>query len=198
MNLQRWEQVWNRQSYEAMDWRHVQMVNAVLLSERPKSVVEIGCADGFSTSAILEAIEAGAVESADLVDIKVRDNLRWVLSQLSEPHRNLCRVFEFSSADYMRSPECWIIDGEHMDQAIEDYEKAVQCARIIILHDTNPEWSPSMQFGSIEAGSRLRMDAEVLFYDSAKRHLEYTHRGLSIGFFYEPKPETLSALKALQ
>jgi hypothetical protein len=200
MNLDRWKHLANPPDLSdstSMDWRHVQMINAVLTIERPMSVVEIGCGRGFSTSAIIEALEFSKnLGMADLVDIEFTESVKKIV--LLSECRDRIYFKRMSSNDYDGSPSVWVIDGDHRGQAIWDYQKAKTAkALVIIMHDTCPQWCPDSQFGSIEAGKMLRNDCRVLFEDYKERPGELTHRGLTIGFFYQPGWKILQRLEEL-
>ena len=192
MNRSRWDHLW--EDCHAMDWRHVRMIHAVLMGERPPSVVEIGCYRGFSTAAIIEAIEAGAVGGAHLVDKELSrellDAIKPVIERIS--------LHECKSADFAGNGDCWIIDGDHGDPAHGDYAMARKGgARAIIIHDSiSPEYREG-HHGAIAISNKLRTEAVTYFEDTKKRPGERTDRGLLIGFFYQPKAETLAALMGI-
>lgn len=196
MNPDRWKHLADlHTSPGPMDWRHVLMVNAVLESERPKTVVEIGCFKGFSTAAIIEAHEKHTFEQVDLVDINPTPSLR-EMAQLPG-----FRLIADSSANYKGTPECWIIDGDHYDGALVDYRNAHAAkARIIMIHDSNAMRHPKLQMngGAAMIGVLCQRDSKVVFEDNLDRDGELTHRGLLIGFTYTPQPGTLDWLKKLQ
>lgn len=202
MNYERWKplQDFNKPP-DCMDWRHVQMVHAMLTNEWPESIVEIGCARGFSTSAIFEAVEkSGAIRTVDLVDPNPTILLTNAILTVHPAHSFAkFTVHPYDSKEYPHSPKCWIIDGDHWDGAIRDYGTALERkARIIVLHDT---WAFKTVIGGHEGshliGERLKKDAPFVFEDRVDRPAEWTHRGLVIGFFEQPKDSTLAALNSL-
>ena len=191
MNFSRWEHLGvnvRGVGPNCMDWRHVRMVNAVLECERPKSVVEIGCFKGFSTSAIIEAHENEPFERVDLIDIDLRPELM----AITPKEFNL---IDQPSDRYTGKPECWIIDGDHQDAAHRDYAAAKEAnAKIIVIHDTA---LPDQNQGAVAIGHKCRAEAVYWFEDRKERKDEETNRGLMVGFFYNPKLETIAALEAL-
>lgn len=201
MNFERWKPLQDFSTPpDCMDWRHVQMVHAVLTNEWPKSIVEIGCARGFSSSAIFEAVEmSGAIRTVDLVE--PRPSILLSNAVLSvKPDHSFAKftIHPYCSREYPASPECWIIDGDHWDGAIIDYNNATsRRARIVIIHDSNSFKSLGGHEGSYKIAERLKLDAVKFFEDKEDRAPEWTRRGIVIGFFYEPKPETLKALEEL-
>ena len=198
MNFDRWKHLQDNDppAPHCMDWRHVMMIHAVLINERPKSVVEIGIWNGFSTAASVEAIELGFEMKIDFVDKQFRDPIREIVKSIKKPES--VRMLDIDSAQYNGSPECWIIDGDHGNGAAIDYHHArTRAARIVIIHDTNPECRPDRHPGSIEIGGKLKRDAVCYFEDLKLREKENTERGLVIGFFYEPGADTIEALQKL-
>ena len=197
MNYERWKHLRDLSfPPNCMDWRHVQMINAVLSGEKPQSVVEIGCFQGFSTSAIIEAHEACPFLSVDLVDPSIRPSVR-------ENAPKGWNLVEIRSQDYTGKPECWLIDGDHWGGALVDYANArLANAKIIIIHDTNcindPDYAKNFSNGGAGTiGARLRYEAEGFFEDKERRPDELTGRRLTIGFFYLPAYSTLQALRDL-
>lgn len=198
MNFERWSHLTypiqaNDTTMERMDFRHVQIIHALLMSERPKSVVEIGIANGFSTAAIIEAIEAGVEMEVDLIDATVRDCVKTSIQGIPG-----ITIHQMDSQSYEKRPECWIIDGNHREVASNDYANARKAeAQIIIAHDTNPEFEPTEQFGSIAIGKRMREESVCFFEDKQHRHREFTNRGLTIAFYRPPKVGTFAAMYSL-
>jgi len=195
MNKERWAHLKDLRSPPgAMDWRHVEMIHAVLMHELPLSVVEIGCYNGFSTSALIEALEqTDKIESADLVEVNVRPLLRALVASADKR----VTLHEKASADYEGTPEMWMIDGDHEEGAIIDYGKARKCARIIVIHDSNSEFCIGQHSGATSIANLLRAECPWTWEDKAKREGELTERGLIFGFFTGPKPETIAALNQL-
>lgn len=209
MNWDRWRHLWDDHYPPGnldmppgcMDSRHVEMIHAVLISEQPSSIVEIGCFNGFSTAAIVEAWEkADFLRYVDLVDTEMRHTVYNMATQIKRPPNCRVRVCCMGSEVYTGMPQMWVIDGDHGKGAINDYENATQGgARIVVVHDTNPVVADHKKsFGSVEIAKRLMTDASFAFVDDTKRENEWTHRGLVIGFFYEPKPETFRLLESLR
>jgi hypothetical protein len=165
------------------------MINAVLESEQPRSVVEIGCLKGFSTSAIIEAHEKKPFERVDLIDIDLRPEL----IAIAPKGFNL---IDRPSQVYGGKPECWIIDGDHQKGAHNDYGFARKAnARIIIIHDSG---LPGQNEGAYEIANECRIESVYWFEDKKDRQpKEDTRRGLMVGFFYTPKLETIAALDAI-
>jgi hypothetical protein len=58
-----------------MDAVHVKLIYEFLMAARPRSVMELGCFDGFSTSAIVQAKADGAAIEMICVDREIRPSL---------------------------------------------------------------------------------------------------------------------------
>ena len=180
-----------------MDWRHVCMINAVLVSETPSSILEIGCARGFSTSAIIEAVEAtGGIKRVDLVD--PQPTLHLVNAVLSARPTHISAQFKIHaqhSQSFQGNHECWIIDGDHDEGALIDYlNSRTAKARIIVIHDTASRETIGKHHGAWEIANKLKIEALAWFEDKKKREGEFTDRGLVIGFFGEYKTRTMQLL----
>jgi hypothetical protein len=177
------------------------MINAVLISEKPESIVAIGIARGFSTSAIIEAVETTPeIKSVDLVDPCKFPELVSMLHGIPEVlKRTQISGYYIPSQRYEGCPEAWFIDGDHRDGAEIDYRNSInRKAKIIIIHDSNPASSAGPQnWGAVGIANRLKHDSKAIFEDCDIRQGEMTDRGLVIGFFYDPKPDTLQRLKEI-
>lgn len=183
----------------SMDWRHVQMIHALLVHERPRSVVEIGTYRGGSAAAIIEAMEADPeIDTATLVDEVA--NFDVTHAGALYPHRLHYLVTRSEQIKGLRG-EAWILDGDHEHHALGDLHRALDGdARFIVVHDTSIHLLgvPGHQ-GSLEVWNTLRKRAGGFCWsDNLRRPGERTERGLGIAFLQGwPKPETLEALGAL-
>ena len=193
MNFERWKGLRDfRHPPACMDWRHVNMVHEMLVGENVLGAVEIGCWRGFGTAALVEADEKGGI-AVDLVDLKIQDSVR----KIAPRHWWL---LEMNSWDYRGSPQCWIIDGNHDFGEISDYAKACRMgARIVVIHDTNGGEHRLLPYnvGASFVGALVKRDFPYFFEDKEERPGERTHRGLVIGFRFEPEKETVAKLKWL-
>lgn len=195
MNLSPYLHLRDGNDMEPMDERHVRMIHSVLVTEQPASVVNIGVANGFSSVATIEAIRSGYTAMGFFVDTALRECFKKLIPSIDDSRFRLC---EQNSKDFTGVAECWVIDGDHRDGAITDYENARKSlATIIIAHDTCETWVPDHQQGAIEIGRRMKKDAVCYFEDWQDRPGELTKRGLTIAFYYQPKPETLHNLQQL-
>ncbi len=201
MNLDRWKHLIDAKTPpDAMDWRHVQMINAMLVSEVPATIVEIGCARGFSTSAIIEAAEAtGGIKWVDLVDPAPTIALvNAVLSKRADHVSAQFMLHPEHSQKFTKQAECWLIDGDHDEGALIDYLNARTAkARIIAIHDSSSHECIGRHLGAFEIAGKLKSEASAWFEDKKKRDGEFTERGLIIGFFGEYKTHTMQRLQEL-
>lgn len=198
MKWSKWQELEDNLTPRAcMDRRHAEMIKALLVSEAPESVVEIGCWNGYSTSAIAEAVaEQPAIKKVDVCDPTIQHGVIWVGSEILRAGVDF-EVNAMHSVFYKGRPECWLIDGDHQHGALFDYEMArSRKPRIITVHDShNPDVPP--HWGAIEIAKRLAGDATVFWHDAKSREGELTHRGLAIGFFYQPAQATIDRLNAI-
>ncbi len=195
MNFSRWKDLRGGHVPTAeMDWRHVCMVNAVLVNEKPKSVVEFGCWKGFSSASIIEAMETcPEIEQAHFLDPDMKTEL---MAHHAPPRLN---VVNAPSQSFKGSPEFWLIDGDHNQGAIDDYTMAkMRLAKIIVIHDTHSFYVMGHHEGSRNIGAACQIHSLESFLDCRIRTGEFTERGLIIGFMEKPKPETLAALQQLR
>lgn len=201
MNRERWASLFTDTHNPPwhMDWRHVEMIHAVLCHELPASVVEIGTYRGASTSAIVEAMEAyPEIAHATLVDYAPQI-AEWVTATV----KDRVEIFVGDSAlMHGQYAGCWIIDGGHeLEPAKQDLHTALKGVngRIIIVHDTR---TAAMGVGGHDGAAFIAQylsAAHQCFSDDKMRDGELTHRGLLIAFVgMNPKSETLAALAALQ
>ena len=162
--------------------------------------MEIGCYNGFTSSAILEAWKVYTPKRVDFVDAWPTPDFRQLMLSQQPPAGCVARLCDMPSQSYTAWPECWIVDGDHgLPAATIDYENARRAsARIVVAHDVNHrDEKPRFYDGAREVGERIMRDAAVTFSDNKDRPGEWTFRGLIIGFYYVPKPETLAALRAV-
>lgn len=174
---------------DAQDERHVKMICATLIRERPKSLVEIGCARGFSSAAIMEAVhDSGSIREAHFCDPNPSVDLANELLACRPAHSfSSFKIWPIPSRHFTLKPECWLIDGDHNEEALLDYDNAKAAgARIITVHDSNSANTIGNHRGSLIIGEKLKAEATWYFEDKAKRPGEMTDRGLILGFFYDP------------
>jgi predicted O-methyltransferase YrrM len=96
------------------DWlRHV------LLSGHFRRVCEIGCWKGFSTAALLDALEAGAVDAVHLCDSHPTGDLLAAVDR--HPNRDRIAVYAMGSLDFLRQVpqlDFLFLDGNHSESNV--------------------------------------------------------------------------------
>lgn len=180
MNWTRWEFTQdNNNPPWSMDRRHVEMVACTLVGLHVKRAVEIGCLNGRSTTAFVEARQdGGLLQWVGLCDKTPLEPVHKVIGAMTDAGIRVETLWNESRLIPWVA-ECWLIDGDHDAAAVwADFHLALKGgAKAIILHDTCHK-----QFhGPAEVAKHLRMDAGFqVFEDFEKRPGEETERGLMI------------------
>ena len=180
MNTTRWDFTKdNNNPPWAMDVRHIRMVTECLIGFQTKRAVEIGCLNGRSSVAFVEAVEQGSwLKWVGFCDTKPTDGIRRVAGELA----NKGIAVETLWNDSKLIPwvaDTWLIDGDHAPEAVwADFHKALKgSAKVLIIHDTYHHLFP----GPGEVAKLLRNDAGfTVWEDFKKREGEETDRGLTI------------------
>ena len=150
------------------------------------NVVEIGCFRGFSTAAFIEAMNQGAPFTLHLVDIKITDELRRVVSMCKHPER--VRIHETHATDFRltdRPVDLFFIDGDHNFAACQDVLNAiVSDAGIIAMHDTQSHrlGIPQCEGAFVAAEALKAWPSRQYVEDAKKRPGQWTHRGFLASF----------------
>lgn len=172
-----WEFCWN------MDARHVSALYELAL-RCTGNVVEIGCFRGYSTAAFVEALNDGADFQLHLVDVKITDELRRVVSMCSKPEN--VHIHETHSTSFlMPSADLWFVDADHTWPAVLDVLNALASgARCIAMHDTNAHAAGfALCEGVSLAAQAIRHHTERFYLEDVKRRIcEDTHRGFLLSF----------------
>lgn len=190
MNLERWKFTEDGAAPKhgggappyGMDVRHIKMIREVLKWTDVKRAVEIGCLNGRSTTAFVEAAEQGAsLEWVGLCDMLISEPLLKVVSQF--PKWVSHSLLEGPSDRIEWAADMWVIDGDHSEAvALADYQRARRSeAKVIVLHDTT-HWAVT---GPAAAARLACRDYPIIFEDCKKREGESTHRGILIAFHRE-------------
>lgn len=181
MNLARWDFTLDRQNHPpwAMDARHIDMIEAVVRLSGVKRAVEIGSYMGRSTTAFVEASEAGAaLEWLGVCDLDPTASLGRVLRQANNLVIETRWGPSWSVNDW--KAELWSIDGDHSPEgAIADVKLSIAGgAQIIVLHDTDHKAFTGPRLAS----EYLKSVFPYFFHDFEQRPDEETDRGLFIAF----------------
>lgn len=165
----------------AMDLRHVDTIYAILKEVQPACVVEIGCYQGVSTCAIIQALAQNYIKRAHLVDIAIQPTVRQLV-------RDGVFVHEKTSVDALEAISdaddlLVIIDGDHRYPAVSEELPRVLAKnpKVIVAHDVTTETAGSYGDccnGSIWLWQELQTLGWTCFIDCRRRDGERTERGL--------------------
>jgi hypothetical protein len=165
-----------------MDRRHVEMLHELAMQVPAGGVcVEIGSHRGASTSAFVEALNAGKDFTLHIVEIWPTDSLRRVMAMCSKPDRIIPHYL--SSQTFVVKPvDLWFIDGDHRAPAMVDLYNALACeAGVIAMHDTRAHVAVRGLNGCmgtwLAALALSNHPGRVWHEDCERRPGEWTHRG---------------------
>lgn len=196
MNLDRWAYTMDANTPPwAMDVRHIDMIAAVVRLNGLQSAVEIGCLNGRSTTAFVEAVEAGAeLRWLGLCDVEPTAALHRVIAE--KPSRLWIDLVACARSKMPPwSAALWLIDGNHEYAFVRDdvAHARSHCAQILVLHDTDHHAVD----GPRRVLAEIRDQFPVVFHDNAQRPGEETERGIAF-LFIEDSPATAACVAALQ
>jgi SAM-dependent methyltransferase len=140
-DLGRYPEIW-RWSGASVDRRHLFWMYDILQGCRFEHALEIGCLNGASSTAFVEAINRGYLGRATLCDIELRPSLQQVVSQCTEPER--VRTYQGRSVDLLRSQAgfdvIWV-DGDHRLENVRAEVDLLLAQRpvCVMAHDTNAQ-----------------------------------------------------------
>lgn len=183
-----------------MDSIHIEALHAMAI-HCTGAVVEIGPYRGASTSAFIEAINAGAEFRLHLVDIRITEDLRRVVSMckhpewitLHETHANGFRIKD----DYV---SLVMIDADHNFAACLDVLNALASnAGIICMHDTNSHnvGIPECEGSCVAANALKDFSGRRYIEDAKHRDGQWTHRGFLASFSPYSAPAAFDSCKAV-
>jgi predicted O-methyltransferase YrrM len=173
----------------AMDRRHVYLIHDVLRQWPFRNTLELGSWMGASSTAFVEAINAGAGMVATFCDVSPTDSLWDVVGNCRHPER--VRVTADKSWEVLESPEDFdlvLVDANHDLASVRaELDRLVVRKPIcIIAHDTAATANgyphaegAAMLTEELRTTWRNRWDYQA-FTDDRKRDGEETHRGLTI------------------
>lgn len=126
----------------SVDLRHLFWLADVLSSGLFQNALEIGCLNGASSTAFVEAINVGRLDRATFCDIDLRDHLKQVLANCRDPSR--VTTFWGRSAELLSQPPRYdfvFVDGDHRWAAVaEEVDWLVaQQPMCVMAHDTAAE-----------------------------------------------------------
>ncbi len=166
-----------------IDRRHLYWLSDVLSSGLFQNALEIGCLDGASSTAFVNAINCGRLERATFCDLQIRNSLRRVLSTCDDPSR--VTTFEGRSVDMLTqglSYDFVFVDGDHgWETVAEEVEWLLKHPPICVMaHDTGVKQAgiPGCE-GPPYLKWRFQTTAPYwCLEESAVRHQEATFRGM--------------------
>lgn len=171
----------------AMDRRHVYLIHDILKGWPFRNVLELGSWMGASSTAFVEAINAGSPMVATFCDTEPTDSLWDVVGNCHRPER--VRVTADKSWEVLESAEDYdlvLVDANHDAESVALELERLEARRplCIIAHDSSAAANgyprcegAAMLADRIRTTWRHRWDYRCL-EDNACRTGEETHRGL--------------------
>jgi hypothetical protein len=162
-----------------MDGRHVEAVYQIASALGPQEVIELGCFDGFASSAIVQAKLETRVGLLTCVDREIRDALIKTVRQA----RDGWILWQGDSADalgVLDTPDMVILDTDHDLATTQREWDALDGWKdfVLIAHDVG---SAGKQPGPIWLLNELINDPDwYVLVDELPREGEATHRGLMV------------------
>ncbi len=171
----------------AMDKRHVYLLNDILRSWPFKNALEIGSFNGASSTAFVEAINAGSEMTATFCDVCPTHSLMDVVKNCRVPDRaKITRspstvVLDAVIQDSAQPYDFVLVDGRHDAESVaqELMRLIVRKPLCVMAHDTN---ATEAGFPACEGAKLLRDTFDSLGWwcleDREERDGELTHRGI--------------------
>lgn len=167
-----------------MDDRHIYQLHAAACSPweiGSRIAVEIGPWKGRTTTALIEALNIGALDHLHIIEINPTPELHTVLECANDPARVTLHAVpsidaEIPHADFV------FIDGDHGWMAFGDTLQALAWgAKVICMHDTQSYPRLPECWGSYHAARVVKQFGGWSWEeDSEDRHDEKTFRGFLI------------------
>lgn len=181
-DLARYPRIWECPQ-ASLDPRHIYWLYDVLASGYFRRALEIGCLNGASSTAFVEAINRGALGHATFCDLDVRDTLKAVLSHCTVPER--ITTFSGRSTEllqYQAEFDFVFVDGDHRLETVRaETDLLLQHRPLCVMaHDSCAQ---AAGMADCEGVPYLKwrfqtMAPYLCLEDSAMRAGELTHRGL--------------------
>jgi hypothetical protein len=167
----------------ATDKRHVYMIHDVLMGWPFRRALEIGSFFGASSTAFIEAINAGHGMDATFCDVSISDSLYDVLNHCTAPDR--VHMTPQPSWQVLDSNEDWdfiFVDASHdIDTVTLELKRLMRRRPLCVMaHDTS---ATAAGFSKCEGAELLKRTFQtdpgyLCIEDDAHRPGEATHRGL--------------------
>ena len=167
----------------SIDPRHLFWMYDVLAGGGFQSALEIGCYDGASSTAFVEALNHGLLARATFCDIEFRNSFRATLNECRFPDR--AHAYQRRSADLLSEQtefDFVFVDGDHRLETVQE-EVALLLSHspiCVMAHDTNAQ---ATGFAGCDGPPLLKKTFQctppyLCLEDNAIRHGEITHRGM--------------------
>jgi len=163
-----------------MDKRHVEFIYDIIMASKFRTLLEIGCHTGCSTSAIIQALKDGCKTEVHLCDPDDNEILKKMIGEtkITRHMNDSLRVIPQREWDLV------IVDGDHSLKQVSRELGLLLYYEVptIIAHDVT---YPSCD-GAVYLSEALRVHPDYkCAIDSMKRENEYTHRGLLYASRYD-------------
>lgn len=176
------KRLWENPRHEwYMDDRHVRWIFHTLASGRFKRVLEIGCYHGWSTSALLFALQQGLIQELHLCDLEITEELRRVILFYGVDDR--VTIHAEPSVQLLSRDPRWdvvVVDGDHRQNAVATESRILLSQRtpLIFAHDT----AAHPRYSNCEGPQILKRLCQTSEYrcieDATERSYEQTDRGM--------------------
>jgi ADP-heptose:LPS heptosyltransferase/SAM-dependent methyltransferase len=168
----------------SLDPRHLYWMFDVLAAGQFQHALEIGCLNGASSTAFVEAINRQFLQRATFCDIDLRETFHSVIERAQD--RSRAQTFQGRSVDFLKSTtdafDFVFIDGDHrLDNTRQEVELLLQRNTLCVMaHDTNVQ---SFGYGDCDGTPYIKWRFQTApgYYcleDNAVRPGEDTGRGL--------------------
>lgn len=176
------EQIWDCPS-GSIDRRHLFWMYDILASGLFRQALEIGCLNGVSSTAFLEAIRCQALPKATFCDLEFRPS--WTAARDCCPFPDRIDQFEGRSVDLLRQENEFdfiFVDGDHRLETVREEVECLLRRRplCVMAHDTNAQ---ACGFANCDGPPLLKWRFQttagyLCLEDSIARPGEATQRGL--------------------
>lgn len=195
-DLSRYPRIWECPQ-ASLDPRHIAWLFDVLSSGYFQNALEIGCLNGASSTAFVEAINQERLAHATFCDLDIRETLNAVLSHCRFPERTA--TFTGRSIDLLDRQSGFdfvFVDGDHRWATVQaETERLLQRRPVCVMaHDSGADMAGMADCEGVPYLKwRFQTTAPYLcLEDNALRPGELTHRGL---FLATTSPEVFEVAR---
>lgn len=177
----------------AMDRRHIFMLHDILCGYPFKSALEIGSFNGASSTAFVEAANAGKLGRATFCDVQVTHSLMCVANNCRNPNRvRITREVSWSLLESAEDFDFVLVDANHDLESVTPEVKQLLRRRplCVMAHDTNATAAgfPLCEGAALLKNTFMKLPGYYCIEDAKAREGERTERGL---FFATTDPALL-------